>query len=95
MNNASVDQEFYISHLSLSGFFIEITEYIYEKKQRGDVTATAYDMASSTLSSSASKENDYLNSISETIDLMADLGWLDIHAIGTTFDDKVLYKFNP
>ncbi|PHS23658.1 MAG: hypothetical protein COA83_09545 [Methylophaga sp.] len=86
-------QSTFIDASSLSGFFMEITEYIYEKQQGGRMTVTAKDIVLHSITHADSQNEALLTSFSEMIDLMADLGWLDIHAIGTTFDDELLYKF--
>lgn len=79
---------------SFSCFFMDITEYIYEKQHGDGGTVTAREIASYAMCGVDSQDDGLLTTYSGMIDLMADLGWLDLHAIGTTFDDELLYEFN-
>lgn len=80
---------------SLNGFFLDITEYIHEKQHAERGVMTACDIALYAMNKANTHNDSLLKSYSEIVDLMADLGWLGIQPIGTSFNDELLYKFNP
>jgi len=94
MNNPTVAQDLFIDLSSLSGFFIDVTEYIYDNQHGEGGTVTALEIARYAMNLADSQDNEGLSTISGLIDLMAELGWLDINLVGTTLDDDLLYEFN-
>ncbi len=75
----------------LQHFFVDVTEFLYEKQNSDGGTMTASDIVRHI--SSDSYDYNQLKAHSDMIDLMIDLGWLDLHAIGTSFDNELLYQF--
>jgi len=75
---------------SLTGFFMDVTEHLYEKQHDDGGTMTSKEIVLNTVSN---PDFDLIEAYSGMLDLLIDLGWTDLHAIGTTFDDELLYEF--
>jgi len=75
---------------SLNGFFMDVTEFLYEKQHGDGGTMTTKDIVRNTVSNA---DIGLIEAYSESLGLLIDLGWTDLHAIGTTFDDELLFEF--
>jgi len=77
---------------SLGSFFMDVTEFLYEQQHGNGGTMTTKDIVLNTV---IDADSDLVDAYSATLGLLIDLGWTELHAIGTTFDDELLYEFNP
>ena len=74
---------------SLSGFFMDVTEFLYETQHGYVGTMTSKEIVLNTV---INPDFDLTEAYSGMLDLLIDLGWIDLQAIGTTFDDELLYE---
>lgn len=84
-----------IDATSLNSFFMDVTQYIYEMQHGERGILTARSIVLNAMRDIVMHDSDTVKAYSQTVDMMADLGWLDLKPIGTTFDDELLYELSP
>ena len=77
---------------SLNEFFQDITEFIHDNQQGECVAMTAQYIVHRSIKGANSYNCSLVSPCAEMVELMIQMGWLKLVAIGTTFDDQLLYE---
>jgi len=82
----------YVGIESLNEIFQDITAFIHNYHNGECVTMTARYIVLRSIKGADSYNCGLVNPCADMVELMVELGWLKLVAVGTTFDDQLLYE---